>query len=98
MARGFVMNPDKSYAGWYGHENDFAGKGFPGGVKFITDDNSNPDVAALRAERDAPPPPGPPSSVEDLITFLVNENATTDEKAQAKARLLVPKTAQAGGP
>lgn len=97
MARGFAVNADGSYAGWYGHKGVFAGKGFPGGVAFVADDDADPRVAGIRAERDAPPPPGPPSSVEDLITFLVNDNATTDEKAQAKARLLAPKAAQAGG-
>ncbi len=86
MARGFAVNADDSYAGWYGHENNFAGKGFPGGVVFVTDDDTDPRVAGLRAERDAPPPPGPSSILDDLV-ILNHSNATGQEKAAARVRL-----------
>ncbi len=94
MARGFAANPDGSYAGWHGHEQNFAGKKFPPAVTFVADDNSDPRVASLRAERDAPKPPGPPSATDDLITHLVNDNASAQDKAEAKARLM----AREGGP
>ncbi len=88
MARGFAVKTDGSFAGWYGHENDFAGKGFLPGVRFVPDDEQIPEVPALRSERDAPPSPGLPSFNEDMITLLLNDAATPQEKADAKERIL----------
>ena len=68
MSRGFLITKsDGSYAGWYGHENAINRTKFPeADFEFVMDDDADLRVAAIRAERDAPPPPGPPSVEEDL--------------------------------
>ena len=86
MARGFAVNADGSYAGWGGHEDVFELQGFPKGVVFIPDDDEDPRVSDIRAERDAPPPPGPPSVLDDLITLAQTET-TLQEKALAQIRI-----------
>lgn len=87
MARGFAMTlGTKKYAGWYGHEQDFAAKNFPANVRFVLDANSIPEVASLRVERDTLPPSRPFSLLGDLL-ILAKTTSTPQEKTDAQTRL-----------
>ncbi len=87
MGRGYAVNPDDSYAGWYGHEQSFSAKGFPPNISFVADDGVDARLPALEAERDAPPPPMPPTLLNDLDTLARTSGITAGERGKAQGRV-----------
>tara|TARA_Y100000296_G_C5063350_1_gene201021 strand:+ start:403 stop:690 length:288 start_codon:yes stop_codon:yes gene_type:complete len=86
MSKGFAVNADGSWAGWYGHEQDFISKSprLPVGVIFVKDDDSNPDVAAVKNEMNTPRPAVVDTFQEDMISAVVGN---AGEQSAAKKRL-----------